>query len=229
VGLVSGAAFPGGLRTAIESLPPHRQGRGIALCYRGASLGSLITPFIVVPIALRYGWRMAFLATGAFGAAWLALWWRVARPPLLHSHRSSSLTFRWPNLMERRPWVVMSGFSLGAVALGVVANLSPLYLNRAMGLDQAQLGRVIWIPSVGWELGYFFWGWVADRWGIQRNQVRRVFCVLAVLALPLVIVTWVSSPWVSWRFSAGHCSSPMVSWSCRCGSAPASMGPTTLA
>ena len=73
LGFGEGAAFAGGLRTAMESLPPHRQGRGMALCYSGSSLGSLITPFIVVPIALRYGWRAAFLVTGVFGAAWLLL------------------------------------------------------------------------------------------------------------------------------------------------------------
>ena len=93
------------------------------------------------------------------------------------------------------PGAVISGFSLGAIALGVVAYLSPLYLSRGLGLDQAQLGRVIWIPSVGWELGYFFWGWIADRWGSHREQVKRVFMLLAVLALPLGAVTRIESQW----------------------------------
>ena len=67
LGLGEGAAFPGALRTAVEALPPTKQSRGMALCYSGASLGALITPFIVTPIALAYGWQSAFLITGAFG------------------------------------------------------------------------------------------------------------------------------------------------------------------
>ena len=193
LGFGEGAAFPGGLRTSVESLPANRQGRGMALCYSGASLGSLITPFIVVPIALHFGWRAAFLITGALGAAWLGLWWTVARPHWLHRQSGTSITFRWPNLLERRSWVVASSFGLGAIALGVVAYLSPLYLNLALGLDQAQVGKVIWIPSVGWEIGYFFWGWVADRWGTERDQVARVLLLLAFLALPLAAVTRVDS------------------------------------
>lgn len=193
LGFGEGAAFPGGLRTSLEALPRDRQGRGLALWYSGSSLGSLITPFIVVPIALRFGWRSAFLMTGAFGAAWLTLWWVVARPPLLKPHQRTSLTFRWPNLFERRAWVVVSSFGLGAVALGVVAYLGPLYLNRALGLTQAQLGTIIWIPSVGWEIGYFFWGWVADRWGSNRDQVKRVFLLLAALAAPVGFVTRIES------------------------------------
>src|SRR5215469_10807213 len=83
LGIGEGAAFPGGFRTAMEALPPGKQSRGMALAYSGASLGNIITPLIVTPIALWFGWRAAFLITGAMGAAWLALWWKVARPPLL--------------------------------------------------------------------------------------------------------------------------------------------------
>ncbi len=39
----------------------------------------MITPFIVTPIALRFGWHGAFLVTGSFGFAWLILWRFVGR------------------------------------------------------------------------------------------------------------------------------------------------------
>jgi ACS family hexuronate transporter-like MFS transporter len=55
LGVGEGAAFPGAFRTAMESLSPNRQSRGMALGYSGASLGNLITPFLVTPIALRFG------------------------------------------------------------------------------------------------------------------------------------------------------------------------------
>jgi ACS family hexuronate transporter-like MFS transporter len=142
---------------------------------------------------LRFGWRSAFLVTGGLGFLWLVLWWFVARPPLLASHRRTTLRVQWPNMLERRFWVVFSSFGLGAVALGVIAYLSPLYLNRALGLTQADLGRVLWIPSVGWQLGYFFWGWVADRYVIDRGSAARVFILLAALAAPVALVTTISS------------------------------------
>ncbi len=192
LGFGEGAAFPGALRTATEALPPNRQSRGMALGYSGASLGAIITPLIVTPIALKYGWQTAFLITGTFGAVWLILWLVVARPPFLPMVKQTKAKIIWPNLLERRLWVVAASFGLGAVALGIVAYLSPLYLNRALGLSQAQLGRVLWIPLVGWELGYFFWGWVADRYLADmpdRRRPARLFVLLTVLALPSVLVT----------------------------------------
>jgi ACS family hexuronate transporter-like MFS transporter len=190
LGIGEGAAFPGGFRTAMEALPSTLQSRGMALAYSGASLGNIITPFLVTPIALHFGWRSAFLITGAMGLAWLILWWNVARPPLLlPAPPRSTLKFKLPNLFDRRVWLVMCTFGLGGFGLGVVLYMSPLYLNRALGFSQADLGKILWIPSLGYEAGYFFWGWVADRY--VRGDVRRatrIFLLLTLLALPPMLV-----------------------------------------
>ena len=79
LGFGEGAAFPGALRTAAEALPVNKQSRGMALGYSGASMGALITPPLIIPIAGRYGWRFAFLLTGFLGVLWLIL--VVARRP----------------------------------------------------------------------------------------------------------------------------------------------------
>jgi len=194
LGIGEGAAFPGGFRTAMEALPPTLQSRGMALAYSGASLGNIITPLMVTPIALWFGWRSAFLITGAFGVAWLTLWWRVARPPLLlPAPPRSSLKFAWPNFLDRRAWLVMCTFGLGGFGLGVVLYMSPLYLNRAVGFSQADLGKILWIPSLGYEAGYFFWGWIADRYVKGTiDRATRIFLLLTLLALPPALVPLVN-------------------------------------
>ncbi|HEX4003497.1 MAG TPA: MFS transporter [Candidatus Acidoferrales bacterium] len=196
LGLGEGATFPGGLRTAAESLPLDRQSRGMGISYGGASLGSIFAPLIIVPIALRHGWRAAFLVTGALGAAWLAVWWLVARPPLLRPVPRVKHRMVWPNMLERRFWLLVVGMGLGGAALGPILYLCPLYLNRVSGLTQKQLGEVLWIPAVCWELGYYFWGWVADRY--VRNEARplKLYAGLAVLALATSMTTWTTS-WIA--------------------------------
>lgn len=186
LGVGEGAAFPGGFRAAVESLPAGSQSRGMALAYSGASLGNLITPLLVTPMALAFGWRFAFWITGGMGAAWLALWWRIARPPwLVPQPPPSAPEFSWRNLFNRRAILVMSTFGLGGFGLGVVLYMSPLYLNRALGFTQADLGRILWIPSVGYQCGYFFWGWIADRYVKgDMGRATRIFLLLTALALP---------------------------------------------
>jgi ACS family hexuronate transporter-like MFS transporter len=197
LGFGEGAVFPGALRTATEALPVSKQSRGMALGYSGASLGALITPPLITPIAQHYGWRFAFLLTGFLGLLWLILWWRVARPPYLpkKTEDRGRIKIQWPDLRERRVWIIVSSFGLGGLALGVAAYLSPLYLNRALGLSQAQLGNVLWIPMLGWEAGYFFWGWVADRFAANQERPIRIFVLLTILSLPTAFMTLTHS-WV---------------------------------
>ena len=81
LGFGEGATFPGGLRTVVQTLPPHQRGRGLAVAYSGGSLGAVVTPLIVTPIFLWWGWRAAFWFTGLIGAAWLGVWALVSRRP----------------------------------------------------------------------------------------------------------------------------------------------------
>jgi MFS transporter, ACS family, aldohexuronate transporter len=62
--------------------------------------------------------------------------------------------------------------------------LSPLYMNRVLHFTQAELGRVLWIPPLGWELGYFFWGWIFDHYAANQDRPIGMFLLLAGLALP---------------------------------------------
>ena len=74
LGLGEGATFPGGLRTAVESLPAHLRARAIALSFSGGTIGAVMMPLLLGPLAIQYGWRAAFITTAGLGAAWLVIW-----------------------------------------------------------------------------------------------------------------------------------------------------------
>ncbi len=181
-----GATFPGGLRAAIDSLPTMKQSRGLGISYSGAAVGAIVAPLIITPIALRYGWRSAFWFTGALGFMWLGVWWLIARPPLVRPVVRRNLKFRWPNVVERRFWLLVFGMGLGGVAIGLTLYLCPLYLNQALGMTQAELGEILWIPALVYQCGYYFWGWIADRY--VRDNPRPVWIYVLMTAL-----AWISS------------------------------------
>src|SRR4051812_15993810 len=87
LGLGEGGTFPGGLRTAVESLPASVRARGIALSFSGGTIGAVMIPLLLGPLAIKYGWRIAFLAPGGFGIAWLIIWPAIARPPFLPARK----------------------------------------------------------------------------------------------------------------------------------------------
>lgn len=193
LGLGEGATFPGGLRASMDSLPPDRHSRGIAISYSGGSLGAILAPLVVVPIAVRFGWRSAFFFSGALGISWLLLWAGVSRPPYLCPPERKPRRMAFPNPLERRFWALVTSYALGCVAIGPVLYFSPLYLNRVLHFSETDLGKVLWIPPFGWELGYFVWGWVADRFAPGAPRPVWLFVLLAVCSVPIAAVPWSDS------------------------------------
>src|SRR6266446_3084969 len=193
LGLGEGATFPGGLRTAVESLPSNRRARGIATSFSGGTIGAIVTPLIVIPIALRFGWRTAFLLTGLLGVAWILLWLAVARPPYLPKREHTPKKITWPNPLERRFWALVSSYALPAVAPGPILTIIPLYLTRGMHVSQAELSGILWMPPLAWAIGYFVWGWVADRFAADNPRPVWLFALLTVFSLAFGLTTWTSS------------------------------------
>ena len=187
LGFGEGATFPGGLRTVVQTLPEDRRGRGLAVAYSGGSLGAVVTPLIVTPIFQRWGWRGAFWFTGLMGLAWLGLWAVVSRRPAIRqvsqaravkagasqagAHQAGAHQ-AGPRFGDRRLWAYICAYALGALPLGFVLYSASLYLAHPLGCSQAFIGKVLWIPPLGWELGYFVWGWLGDR-GLKRAGSRR--------------------------------------------------------
>ncbi len=200
LGFGEGATFPGGLRAAMQTLPASKRSRGVAVAYSGGSLGAIVTPLIVTPIALWWGWRAAFLFTGLIGAAWLALWLFVSRRPDIRRRARAAEPDRKPEsprLKDARIWSYAILYALGALPIAFVIYGSAIYLNKALGAGQALIGKVLWIPPLGWEIGYFFWGWLADRTagkpGGRLGEVRRLLAAAAGLGLCLALAPWTGS------------------------------------
>jgi ACS family hexuronate transporter-like MFS transporter len=61
-------------------------------------------------------------------------------------------------------------------------------------VSQDDLKYYLWVPPAGWEAGYFFWGWAADRYASGESRPAGLFVLLTVLQLPLAAVTWITSP-----------------------------------
>jgi ACS family hexuronate transporter-like MFS transporter len=210
LGLGEGATFPGGLRTAVESLPGHLRARGIAVSWSGGTLGAIMTPIVMVPIARAYGRQAAFLVTGLFGALWLLLWAVIARPPYLPATERRSTRLAWPNPFELRFWALVFSYALPAIAPGPILNLMPVYLQRGLGVAQGDLASIFWIPPAFWGIGYFVGGWAADKFAAEDQRPLGMFALLTLLALPFGLTP---------LFESVPMAIALMSWACFIGGA----------
>ena len=193
LGLGEGGTFPGGLRTAVETLPPSLRARGIALSFSGGTIGAVMMPLLLGPLAIEYGWKVAFVATGALGLLWMLVWAAIARPPFLHKSAHMTAKIEWPNLRERRVWALFFSYALPAISPGPVLTILAIYLVQRLHMTQADVNAVVWIPPLTWGIGYFFWGWAADRYAANDPRPVGMFVLLTVISLTLGFTTMTTS------------------------------------
>ena len=193
LGIGEGGTFPGGLRTAVETLPANMRARGIALSFSGGTIGAVMMPLLLGPLAIKYGWKYAFMATGALGLLWMVIWAVIARPPFLlpSTHRPPKMTF--PNLRERRVWALMFSYALPAISPGPVLTILAIFLTQRLHLTQTDINNLVWIPPLTWGIGYFFWGWAADRYAANNPRPVGMFMLLTAVSLTLGLVTMTTS------------------------------------
>jgi ACS family hexuronate transporter-like MFS transporter len=178
LGVGEAAAFPGGVRTIAQTLPVSKRGRGLALAYSGSSLGAMITPLVITPIALRFGWQGAFLFTGIIGGVWLIYWGFASRGI------DDGIEFAPNKIPWAKPalWAFIALYGMGTMPLAFVTYDSSIYLGSRFHWSQSTLGAVLWIPPLGCEIGYFLWGWLVDRFGSHAAPGLALLPVL--LAIP---------------------------------------------
>jgi sugar phosphate permease len=93
-----------------------------------------------------------------------------------------------------RFWALVSSYALPAISAGPILTIFPLYFSRALGVSQADLGNLLWMPPAAWGIGYFFWGWVADKYAAENPRPVGLMILLTILALVFGLTTWTSSP-----------------------------------
>src|SRR5690349_17107065 len=84
LGLGESGNFPASIKAVADWFPARERALATGIFNAGSNIGAIVTPLVVPWIALRWGWRAAFIWTGLLSATWLAFWLTIYRPP--HEH-----------------------------------------------------------------------------------------------------------------------------------------------
>ncbi len=185
LGFGEGATFPAGLKTVTETLPEEKRSFGLGIAYSGSSLGAALTPLLITPVAVRWGWRAAFGVTAGLGLLWIALWlvlrvsgwYATPSAPVSVTESSTAASSRW----NRDLFAAAAVYGLGAAPLAFGLYAAPLYLTRVLHLSQVSLGHLLWLPPAGWEAGYLVFGRLADL--RRRKGAGRPGGIFALLSI----------------------------------------------
>ena len=68
-------AFPNASVVVSRWFPPRQRATISGVNLMASQVGGAIAPLLVLPIQMRYGWRMSFYVFGVTGLAWAAVWY----------------------------------------------------------------------------------------------------------------------------------------------------------
>lgn len=66
--------FPAAIKVTAEYFPKKDRAYATSIFNAGASIGALIAPLSIPPLAKWLGWEMAFVVIGALGFIWMGMW-----------------------------------------------------------------------------------------------------------------------------------------------------------
>lgn len=66
--------FPAAIKVTAEYFPKKDRAYATSIFNAGASIGALIAPLSIPPLAKAFGWEMAFIIIGALGFVWMGFW-----------------------------------------------------------------------------------------------------------------------------------------------------------
>lgn len=196
-----GVGEPGNFTTAAKAVsewfPKREKAVAVGMYSMGATLGAAIAGPLISILAIRFGWRSAFLFTGCAGLSLAILWYLFYRKPIEHpwlgARERALLTADGVIGAVERPakvsplpirekslWAVLFSRMITDPLWYFYLFWFPKYLQEVRGFTLAELGRTIWVVFVAADLGCFLGGWLSGR--LIRSGFAPVTARLTVMS-----------------------------------------------
>lgn len=206
LGAAEPANFPAGVRAVSEWFPVKERALAVGIFNAGTALGSVVAMPTVSFIALTFGWRWAFVVTGALGLVWVAIWAMFYRLPADHPRLSDveralilgddaavraadTQPVSIGKLLSLRPtWGCIAARALTDPISFFLTFWIPKYLQQERGFTLADVGAYAWIPFVALAIGNIAGGaipraLVAKGWTV--NRARKTTMLVTSLVMPV--------------------------------------------
>jgi len=208
-GMGEAGAYPNASTVIGRWIPARHRARAWGVVWMTSQVGAAISPLLVVPIQVRYGWRAAFFVFGIVGVLWAAAWywwfrdWPHEKPGVSPaeleeigtSPEEGHARMPWGRaLADGTFWRIALIGACYVYAIAFFQSWLQIYLVRGRGYTEAAL-VLSSLPYVVGAVANGAGGLLSDalvrRWGLKagRRTVGVVGLSCAALFMAATIVT----------------------------------------
>lgn len=215
LGIGESGNFPASIKTVAEWFPKNERALATGIFNSGTNIGVLVAAAMVPAITISYGWKWAFIVTGAIGFVWLAFWLALYHHPDQHPNLSAEeralIQSDPPDPEVRIPWLTLIRYpQTWAVAVGkfmtdpiwwVYLYWLPDFLNRNYSIDLKSVGLPLIAVYLISDVGSIAGGWLSSTlikrgWTINRAR-KTAMLICAISVTPIVFAGRASNVWVA--------------------------------
>ena len=207
--------FPTAIKTVSEWFPRSERALATGIFNAGAGVGAVVAPLTVPFIAIHYGWRWAFILTGAIGLLWLAFWLplyrrpeeqpRLAKEELAYIRQDAPETEArtpWLRLLPlRQTWTVATAKFLTDPVWWFYLYWLADFLKKKYGIGLAQVSLPLVAIYLVADFGSVGGGWLSSaliRRGGGVNAGRKTaMLVCALCVVPVTFAVQTTHLWVA--------------------------------
>ncbi|HEX8381721.1 MAG TPA: MFS transporter [Allosphingosinicella sp.] len=213
LGLGESGNFPAGVKAVAEWFPKKERAFAIGIFNAGANIGAILTPLIAPFLVMWFGWRVAFLFTGAIVFLWVVVWWTVYRRPREKKNLSAEeLAYiesdpadapgdvKWlPLLRHRQTWAYAIGkFMIDPIWWFFLFWL-PSFFAQEHGLNLLTFGLPLAAIYIISDVGSVGGGWLSSKlihrgWSVNKAR-KTAMLVCALCVPPVMLAPGVESVW----------------------------------
>lgn len=208
-GMGEAGAYPNAAVVIARWFPLKRRARTWGIVWMTSQIGGAISPLLVVPIQIHFGWRMSFYAFSVLGVIWAVTWYAwfrnfPAEMPGISDAEREELKDTSPRTSHSMPWglalrsgnlwTVMGICACYVYALYFFQSWFHTFLVKGRGFGEGDL----WLSSLPYLvgaaancLGGFSSDWLVGRLGLKngRRVVGLVGLGTAALCVAATIVS----------------------------------------
>lgn len=218
LGIGESGNYPAAVKTVAEWFPRKERALAMGLVDSGANIGACIAPLIVPLISLLFGWKMAFVLTGALGLIWLVVWMIAYQLPakskrLGEAERNLILAdddgddhttaddFTWAKLIRmRQTWAFIVGKFFTDPIWYFFLFWLPSYFSSYFELNPREPNLPLAVIYLGTMVGSIGGGylssWLIGRgWAVHKAR-KRALLIAAICVIPIMTTRFFHEMWV---------------------------------
>jgi ACS family hexuronate transporter-like MFS transporter len=213
LGLGESGNFPSGIKATTEWFPARERALATGIFNAGANVGAIVAPLLIPLLTALYGWRMAFVVTGAGSLLWLVAWIVMYRRPREAKQLSAaelayiesdpadpSEKIGWLRLLRyRETWAFALGKFLTDPIWWLFLFWTPDFLGKTYHLDLLSFGPPLVAIYLISDFGSIAGGFASSRMmraGLSANVARKTtMLICAFLVMPIFLIQYVGNLW----------------------------------